>query len=125
MSDCIEWAAGCTTAGYGEFWRDGKVVYAHRAAWEARHGPIPAGMTVHHLCENRRCVNTEHMELLRRDDHAGAAGHGKLTYDDAQTIRALIADGSTAAAAARQFGVSETLARNIRDGRAWPVREAA
>lgn len=37
---------------------------AHRSAWEAAHGPIPKGLEPDHLCRDRACINTEHMELV-------------------------------------------------------------
>jgi hypothetical protein len=117
--DCIIWEKGCTTAGYGETFRDGKVVYAHRVAYEKAHGPIREGLTVHHLCENRRCVNPAHMELLRRDDHAGALGHGKLTREQAREIRGLAKTGWSAKWIAAAYGVSEALVIYIRQGKRW------
>jgi hypothetical protein len=124
MQDCIEWRKGCTTAGYGETFKDGQVVYAHRVAYEDAHGAIPKGMTVHHLCENRRCINPAHMELLRRDDHAGAAGHGKLTYEQAVEIRSLLAKGRLQREVADAFGISGPMVSLISTGRRWPEREA-
>jgi len=47
---------GCTTA--------------HRAAWTAVHGQIPAGMTVDHICKERRCVNVAHLRLLSNFENA-------------------------------------------------------
>lgn len=43
---------------------------AHRAAYEVAHGPIPADMTVDHLCFNPSCVNPDHMRLLSLSDNA-------------------------------------------------------
>ncbi len=37
---------------------------AHRAAWTHVNGQIPDGMTVDHVCKNRRCVNVNHLRLL-------------------------------------------------------------
>src|SRR6266496_5724441 len=44
-----------------------RMVLAHRAAWVAAHGPIPSGMTVDHVCKNRRCIRIEHLRLLSKD----------------------------------------------------------
>lgn len=43
---------------------------AHRAAWTAANGPIPEGMTVDHMCKQRRCVNVEHLRLLSNYENA-------------------------------------------------------
>lgn len=115
---CDLWERGCTTAGYGETFRDGKVRYTHRVAWEDAHGPIPDGLTIHHLCGQRRCRNVEHMELLRRDDHAGALGHGKLTREDARQIKDLVAVKSHGWIAAA-YGISRPLVSMIASGRRW------
>jgi len=37
---------------------------AHRVAYEREVGPIPAGLTIDHLCRNRACVNVDHMEVV-------------------------------------------------------------
>ena len=47
-----------------------KKVYAHRLAWEAVHGPVPAGMTVGHNCGVKPCVNVAHLELQTISENA-------------------------------------------------------
>lgn len=37
---------------------------AHRKAWVKANGPIPDGLEIDHLCNNRACQNVEHMELV-------------------------------------------------------------
>ena len=43
---------------------------AHRAVWTHYFGPIPLGMTIDHLCRNRRCVNIEHLRMLTNFENA-------------------------------------------------------
>lgn len=63
-TDCIRWTGAQNSKGYGCFAIDGVSQLAHRVAWEDEHGPIPAGMTIDHLCRVHCCVNVEHMELV-------------------------------------------------------------
>jgi hypothetical protein len=39
-----------------------KSYFAHRISWELFRGPIPHGLTIDHLCENKHCVNPNHLE---------------------------------------------------------------
>lgn len=43
---------------------------AHRAAWAAFNGQIPEGVTIDHLCKNRRCVNIAHLRALSNFENA-------------------------------------------------------
>lgn len=49
---------------YGYFYYQGRMVYAHRWAYEAFVGPIPEGMTIDHLCRNGLCVYPAHLEAV-------------------------------------------------------------
>lgn len=49
---------------------DRRVVLAHRASWTHVNGQVPIGMTLDHLCKNRRCVNPAHLRLLSNYENA-------------------------------------------------------
>jgi len=36
--------------------------FLHRVAYERKHGPIPDGLTIDHLCRRRNCLNADHLE---------------------------------------------------------------
>lgn len=60
-----------TSSKYGMFWdRDsGKNVLSHRYSYEMHVGKIPEGLTIDHLCNNTKCVNPEHLEVVTRKEN--------------------------------------------------------
>ena len=51
------------------------IVLAHRASWEKVNGPVPVGMTLDHLCREKRCVNPAHLRLMDNFEN-GRRTHG-------------------------------------------------
>lgn len=70
---CLPWRGARQGRGYGSFGhgpRPGRTYLAHRVAYELEHGPIPDDLTIDHRCGNKACVNTEHMELVTRQENS-------------------------------------------------------
>lgn len=64
-SVCWEWTGAQISTGYGSRGNGrGASELTHRAAYELLVAGIPAGLTIDHLCFNRICVNTDHMEVV-------------------------------------------------------------
>jgi len=81
-SGCWIWQGKLSTNGYAVFKFHKRNVQVHRWAYETYKGSIPEGMVVDHLCNNRCCVNPDHLEpitlrenIIRASTHCRQKGH--------------------------------------------------
>lgn len=63
---CWPWTAGTNAVGYGKIADGvGRLVGAHRLAYELVKGPIrEEGVVIDHLCRNTLCCNPDHLEAV-------------------------------------------------------------
>lgn len=136
VSGCWIWeGARHNKTGYGSFQPGGRgspTTGAHRYSYEMHKGPAPKGLHVMHSCDNRRCVNPDHLSLgtpkNNTDDmlakgrwHGGvsigeASGAAKLTE---ALVREMRASPDTHADWARCLGLGPNTIRAARTGRRW------
>jgi hypothetical protein len=134
-SSCWLWTGTLNGSGYGVLGaggRGGKLLRAHRVAWEFHKGPIPDGLHCLHRCDNPRCVNVDHLFLgtnqdniadrvrkgrskapiFRGEDHAQA----KLSND---VIRRIREDGRIQRVIAADYGLRQSDISRIKLRQAW------
>jgi hypothetical protein len=122
--DCWEWM-GAKCYGYGYCGFQGKTQRAHRVAWIITFGDMPKGMCVCHRCDNRACVNPNHLFLgiqatnMHDMVDKGRSSRGedrwssKLKESDIPEIFNLWGVGMPYGQIGERYGVSKWVIRNV------------
>ena len=90
-SDCWWWIGAKSSNGYGRFSVNGQMALAHRWAYEHRISPIPDGLVIDHLCQNRACVNHDHLQAITGALNIILGWLGQLEPHEREYLRGLIA----------------------------------
>jgi hypothetical protein len=127
---CWNWTGRLAENGYGRVSAPGGNAYhlAHRASYREFVGPIPSGLCVCHKCDNRRCINPEHLWLGTRDDNMKdmVAKNRSLVGEkhpnsrlDAELVRQIREDAREYRAIAAEYGITFGMVGHIKLRRAW------
>ena len=130
-SGCWLWAGGGNYAGYGMYKVRGKTMHAHRHSYSIAHPHEDiSGKVIMHKCDNRACVNPDHLasgsqsdnvqDMLRkgRGNYAKGETHcnAVLTESDVVAIRNSKASLNEDA---RRFGIHRSAIWAIRHRLKW------
>lgn len=121
-SGCWLWTGTVNDEGYGLIKVRGRIIRAHRAAYEDLVGPIPAGKLVCHKCDVRSCINPDHLFTGTVADNArdmGRKGRQHLSRLTAANVLEIRASDLSAATLAKAFGVHPVTIRDIRRRHTW------
>jgi hypothetical protein len=133
MADCIEWNGALSSSGYGNVTVNRKTWKAHRLAWTRANGDIPEGLCVLHKCDNRKCINVEHLFLGTKQDNCddmmrkgrGRKAYGerhalaKFTSEDVRRIREAHLFGARQVDLAAVYGVHQTAISTVTRRAGW------
>jgi hypothetical protein len=76
---CWIWQTAFDAYGYGRLNVKNSPRLAHRILYEELVGPIPDGLALDHLCDNRACCNPEHLEPVTRVENTRRAFDKRTT----------------------------------------------
>lgn len=128
---CWRWTGRFLNWGYGVLtWRH-RSQPAHRVSWEIASGrKVPRGLYVCHSCDNKWCVNPQHLFVgTQRDNMLDAAkkglnkgernGRARLNWETVAVIRSERDAGASYQSLAARYGVSEETIRDVVFRRTW------
>lgn len=123
-SGCWIWEgwAGTGRSEYGRVRVNARPLLAHRLSFAAFNGDLRSEHLVCHRCDNRLCVNPDHLFLGNHTTNAldmvrkGRAGRAKLCADDVSAIRL---DRRPARFLAGDYGVSKSAIQDARSRKTW------
>jgi hypothetical protein len=78
--ECWPFMSSIGKSGCGRFFYHGQCRDAYKIGYELLVGPIPEDKHLHHICENRRCVNPAHLEVVSVRDHFVNRSPKHITY---------------------------------------------
>ena len=122
--ECWLWTASCVNSGYGQI-ADGfnGMITAHRLSWILHYGEIPKERFILHKCDNKICVNPNHLYLgtpsdnmydrAKRNPNNQGGGCRKLSRLDMKFIKLLHGIGLTYKELGQKFDVHLSTVRNI------------
>lgn len=134
-SKCVEWLGYVNPSGYGKMGFNGKSHRAHRLAYLIWKGKISKNKEVCHSCDNKKCVNPNHlflgthsenmkdMAIKKRNPICLLKGsqkiQSKLKEHEIPQIRLLLKAGVYQREIAKIFSVHQTVIRDINLKRTW------
>lgn len=128
-SGCWIWVGNTVNGRYGWVRYEGSNKTAHRVSWCVKNGVIPKNKMILHHCDNKLCVNPDHLyvgthrdnmndKVARNKQFKGeTVPTAKLTDNEARQIKN---DKNTSGVElARKYGVSPATISEIRLSRHW------
>lgn len=128
ISGCWEWKKSLASSGYGQIRWNGINTRANRASYIAFKGEIPTGMVVRHTCDNKLCINPDHLligtsqqnstDMVERGRQAKGTKNGRCKLSEEQ-VDEILKSNMSLSSIAKAYGISKGHAHRIKNGAAW------
>jgi len=135
---CWNWLGSKSEDGYGWFTENKKTITAHRYSYLLHKGEIPEGNLIRHTCDNRDCVNPDHLilgtpadnslDMILRDRQAKGDKNGAAVLTEAQA-REILEEYKTdkqsgrlygsLARLSQKYGVDKQVVSRLTAGKTW------
>jgi len=127
---CKEWIGVLSRDGYGMCCYKAQRQRAHRLAFFTANPDADQGLLVLHKCDNRKCINVDHLYLGTCQDNStdmvqrgrcnprrGIHAHNARLNDE--KAMAIFLDERTYAEIAMDYGIAATTVQGIKNKRLW------
>lgn len=139
-NECWEWNRKIRRNGYGVFTYKNRQILAHRFSYTLFYGEVPESLLVCHSCDNRKCVNPDHLflgesvdnvhDMIRKGRHSPpptfygekhSRAFSKLSKEDVINIFNLkdTLQFGDIKKIAKEYGVSTATISSIMSGSRW------
>jgi len=90
-----------------------RMQFLHRIEWEKKYGSVPEGFEIDHVCRNRACCNTDHLQLLTVSEHKIKTNKERY-LDRKLKILSDLLEGISIKEIAIKYSVSEATVRRLK-----------
>lgn len=129
---CWNWQGAINKSGYGTMGATEFGTLAHRISYGV-HIESPGELLVCHTCDNRKCVNPDHLFIGTTSDNnhdrdekgrftalpGSSNGNSKLDEDQVSEIKSLLKVGVPQVEIAKHYEISQTNISDIKLGKIW------
>lgn len=119
---CWIWQRGKDKNGYGRCHAKvagSRTMLAHVYYYTQKHGPVPEGLQLDHLCRVPSCVNPGHLEVVSNAENTQRGLVAKLTPHQVSEIRRRLQKGDHRRELAGIYHVTQRTIYDVGRGKTW------